>query len=122
MRSGPASLATATKHAPGSPPPVARPPAIEFRSGSFRSLPSTSSGRTDPAATDRPAWSRRRSVRAEPVEAHVPGPPKGPCELAMSDQKTDYRATLNLPDTPFAMRGDLARREPGWVKQWEDEG
>ena len=34
----------------------------------------------------------------------------------------DYRATLNLPDTPFPMRGDLARREPGWVKGWQDEG
>ncbi|GAC1528218.1 MAG: isoleucine--tRNA ligase [Ramlibacter sp.] len=40
----------------------------------------------------------------------------------MSDQKTDYRATLNLPDTPFAMRGDLSRREPGWVEEWEDQG
>ncbi|WP_298933666.1 isoleucine--tRNA ligase [uncultured Ramlibacter sp.] len=36
--------------------------------------------------------------------------------------KTDYRATLNLPDTPFPMRGDLPKREPGWVKKWEDEG
>jgi isoleucyl-tRNA synthetase len=36
--------------------------------------------------------------------------------------KNDYRATLNLPDTPFPMRGDLPKREPGWVKQWEDEG
>ncbi|MGI4780095.1 MAG: isoleucine--tRNA ligase [Janthinobacterium lividum] len=35
---------------------------------------------------------------------------------------TDYRATLNLPDTPFPMRGDMARREPGWVKEWNDEG
>ena len=34
----------------------------------------------------------------------------------------DYRKTLNLPDTPFPMRGDLAKREPGWVKAWEDEG
>ena len=34
----------------------------------------------------------------------------------------DYRATLNLPDTPFPMRGDLPKREPGWVKQWADEG
>lgn len=34
----------------------------------------------------------------------------------------DYRATLNLPDTPFPMRGDLPKREPGWVKQWEDQG
>jgi len=31
---------------------------------------------------------------------------------------TDYRQTLNLPDTPFPMRGDLAKREPGWVAQW----
>src|SRR5574340_781801 len=34
----------------------------------------------------------------------------------------DYRATLNLPDTPFPMRGDLAKREPAWVKRWNDEG
>ncbi len=35
---------------------------------------------------------------------------------------TDYRKTLNLPDTPFPMRGDLPKREPGWVKAWQDEG
>ncbi|HEX3139239.1 MAG TPA: class I tRNA ligase family protein, partial [Rhizobacter sp.] len=35
---------------------------------------------------------------------------------------TDYRATLNLPDTPFPMRGDLPKREPGWVKEWEQQG
>ncbi|HSV47587.1 MAG TPA: class I tRNA ligase family protein, partial [Ramlibacter sp.] len=43
----------------------------------------------------------------------------------MTDQtaeKTDYRATLNLPDTPFPMRGDLPKREPGWVRQWEEQG
>ncbi|HNT39915.1 MAG TPA: class I tRNA ligase family protein, partial [Rubrivivax sp.] len=34
----------------------------------------------------------------------------------------EYRATLNLPDTPFPMRGDLPRREPGWVKAWNEEG
>ncbi|MFN9031200.1 MAG: isoleucine--tRNA ligase, partial [Betaproteobacteria bacterium] len=27
---------------------------------------------------------------------------------------------LNLPDTPFPMRGDLPKREPGWVKAWEE--
>ena len=36
--------------------------------------------------------------------------------------KTDYRGTLNLPDTPFPMRGDLPKREPGWVKTWNEEG
>ncbi len=39
----------------------------------------------------------------------------------MSDS-TDYRTTLNLPDTPFPMRGDLPKREPGWVAQWNDQG
>lgn len=34
----------------------------------------------------------------------------------------DTRSTLNLPDTPFPMRGDLPKREPGWIKAWEDEG
>jgi len=36
------------------------------------------------------------------------------------DTKTDYKATLNLPDTPFPMRGDLAKREPGWVAGWQE--
>ena len=40
----------------------------------------------------------------------------------MTEQATDYRKTLNLPDTPFPMRGDLAKREPGWAKEWEDKG
>jgi isoleucyl-tRNA synthetase len=37
-------------------------------------------------------------------------------------EKVDYRSTLNLPDTPFPMRGDLPKREPGWVQQWEANG
>lgn len=40
----------------------------------------------------------------------------------MPDNKTDYRSTLNLPDTPFPMRGDLPKREAGWVKEWDDKG
>ncbi|MBI3140956.1 MAG: isoleucine--tRNA ligase [Rhodocyclales bacterium] len=31
----------------------------------------------------------------------------------------DYRKTLNLPDTPFPMKGDLAKREPQWVAEWQ---
>ncbi len=34
----------------------------------------------------------------------------------------DYKSTLNLPDTPFPMRGDLARREPQWVREWQEKG
>ena len=37
-------------------------------------------------------------------------------------EKQDYRSTLNLPDTPFPMRGDLPKREPAWVKEWNEEG
>jgi len=32
---------------------------------------------------------------------------------------SDTRKTLNLPDTPFPMRGDLAKREPGWIADWQ---
>ena len=39
----------------------------------------------------------------------------------MTEQKTDYRKTLNMPDTPFPMRGDLAKREPGWVAAWQQK-
>lgn len=31
----------------------------------------------------------------------------------------DYRKTLNLPDTPFPMRGDLPKREPNWIADWQ---
>jgi len=43
----------------------------------------------------------------------------------MTDSATppvDYRSTLNLPDTPFPMRGDLPKREPAWVKDWNEHG
>ena len=32
---------------------------------------------------------------------------------------TDYKNTLNLPDTTFPMRGDLAKREPQMVARWQ---
>jgi len=32
----------------------------------------------------------------------------------------DYKSTLNLPDTPFPMRGDLAKREPKMLAEWEE--
>jgi isoleucyl-tRNA synthetase len=33
---------------------------------------------------------------------------------------TDYKATLNLPKTAFPMRANLAQREPGMLKEWQD--
>jgi isoleucyl-tRNA synthetase len=36
----------------------------------------------------------------------------------MSDQKNKY--PVNLTETAFPMRGDLAKREPKWVKEWQE--
>jgi len=33
----------------------------------------------------------------------------------------DYKDSLNLPDTAFPMRGDLPKREPQWVAQWQQK-
>ena len=79
---------------------------------------------------------RRQPAAAEPVARPAMCPPKRPRPharkiIAMADAHpdrrtpapaVDYRKTLNLPDTPFPMRGDLPKREPGWVKAWSDEG
>lgn len=33
---------------------------------------------------------------------------------------SDNKYPLNLPDTGFPMRGDLAKREPGMLQRWYD--
>ncbi len=35
---------------------------------------------------------------------------------------TDYKSTLNLPKTAFAMKANLAQREPQTLKRWQQEG
>jgi isoleucyl-tRNA synthetase len=35
---------------------------------------------------------------------------------------TDYKHTINLPQTDFPMKADLARREPTAVQRWEERG
>ncbi|KGD70592.1 isoleucine--tRNA ligase [Tatumella morbirosei] len=34
---------------------------------------------------------------------------------------SDYKSTLNLPETGFPMRGDLAKREPAMLQRWTDD-
>ena len=34
----------------------------------------------------------------------------------------DYRGTVFLPKTDFPMRGDLPKREPGWLARWDAMG
>lgn len=41
--------------------------------------------------------------------------------LATTSPPMDYRDTLNLPESPFPMRGNLAKREPGWIAAWEEK-
>jgi isoleucyl-tRNA synthetase len=36
-----------------------------------------------------------------------------------TDAKSKYRDTVNLPDTPFPMRGDLGKREPEILAEWK---
>ena len=33
----------------------------------------------------------------------------------------DYKSTLNLPKTDFAMKANLSQAEPLTVKRWQDE-
>jgi isoleucyl-tRNA synthetase len=39
----------------------------------------------------------------------------------MTEEAKDSKYKLNLPETTFPMRGDLAKREPAWLKQWQDK-
>src|ERR1039457_741443 len=54
-----------------------------------------------------------------------------PLKKTMSDQKPSKpdnksagkqpgKYPVNMTETPFPMRGDLAKREPQWVKQWQE--
>ena len=42
--------------------------------------------------------------------------------MSESDGSSSYKATLNLPDTAFPMRGDLVTREPDRLARWEKDG
>ncbi len=42
----------------------------------------------------------------------------------MSDnkpKKAESKYPVNMTETPFPMRGDLAKREPNWVKDWQEK-
>ncbi|HRQ90528.1 MAG TPA: class I tRNA ligase family protein, partial [Bacteroidia bacterium] len=40
--------------------------------------------------------------------------------MSESDGSASYKATLQLPDTDFPMRGDLVTREPERLARWEE--
>lgn len=39
----------------------------------------------------------------------------------MTEENKDTKYQINQPETPFPMRGDLAKREPAWLKSWTDK-
>jgi isoleucyl-tRNA synthetase len=41
--------------------------------------------------------------------------------MAQQDNKEPSKYPLNLPETAFPMRGDLAKREPSWLQEWQDK-
>jgi len=45
----------------------------------------------------------------------------GPNGAKTGAKKPESKYPVNMTDTAFPMRGDLAKREPGWVKQWQDK-
>ena len=42
--------------------------------------------------------------------------------MSQDSQTNRYKATLNLPETQFPMRGDLPKREPDTLARWEKDG
>jgi len=44
-----------------------------------------------------------------------------PNKPAKADQKTPSRYPVNMTETTFPMRGDLPKREPQWVSQWQSK-
>jgi len=44
-----------------------------------------------------------------------------PTTMSAQDGSSGYKATLNLPETDFPMRGNLVEREPARLQRWEEE-
>lgn len=38
------------------------------------------------------------------------------------EEKTDYKSTLNLPQTPFSMKANLTKQEPKILEFWKKIG
>lgn len=52
-----------------------------------------------------------------PVASQAPGQSAG-----QGAEKNRYKATLNLPATPFAMKANLVQNEPATLKRWQTQG
>jgi isoleucyl-tRNA synthetase len=42
-------------------------------------------------------------------------------DTKQGSKKPESKYPVNMTDTTYPMRGDLAKREPGWIKAWQDK-
>ena len=42
-------------------------------------------------------------------------------DKSKAPKKPESKYPVNMTETPFPMRGDMAKREPGWVQQWQEK-
>jgi len=54
------------------------------------------------------------------VQADKDGYYGGPFNKKLAQDMTDYKDTLNLPNTDFPMKGNLPHREPAILQRWEE--
>src|SRR5262245_7504500 len=66
-----------------------------------------------------PGRERRRTARCADGGSGI-GYGRRP--MSGQETKSKYKDTVILPDTPFPMRGDLAKREPEILARWAQAG
>ena len=47
--------------------------------------------------------------------------PAAPQNPPKQGKKAESKYPVNMTETPFPMRGDMAKREPQWVKEWQEK-
>jgi isoleucyl-tRNA synthetase len=52
----------------------------------------------------------------------TPGARQDAQPVRAKPETSAYRTTLNMPESRFPMRGDLPKREPAWVADWNENG
>lgn len=72
-------------------------------------------------STNASCGTRRHPYQRISIEKYIMSTPQSPKsnKPAHPDGKTPSKYAVNMPETGFPMRGDLAKREPQWVKEWQ---
>src|SRR5271155_3686329 len=62
---------------------------------------------------------RRSSIRSMPWSSRCRSMRRRPASSCRGRMVADYKQTINLPQTGFPMKADLAKREPATLEAWE---